>query len=68
MYYLALYTFLFCESSRKPLKIKIFNYLEVGEAALAGCPADAPEAQGGQVQAAPRCSQSAQAVLPLLQD
>ncbi len=45
-----------------------FNYLEVSEAALAGGPADAPEAQGGQIQTAPRCSQSAQAVLPLLQD
>jgi len=46
----------------------IFDYLEVGEAALAGGPADAAESEGGQVQAAPRCSQSAQAVLPLLQD
>ncbi len=46
----------------------IFDYLEVGEAALAGGPADAAEAQGGQVQAASCCSQPAQAVLPLLQD
>jgi hypothetical protein len=34
----------------------ISEYLEVGEATLAGGAADAPEAQGGQVQAAPGCS------------